>query len=125
MTDQSVRYLNMVQDWGLVKKTRVKRIPKRFAHQILDPGGIKQGGHLLDPGGVTDISRGLRSASDDTPGSRSERISHPGGPGGMPDDPDSNSEKNSAKFPTTPPERPRLNRHPTSLATASSVIPPG
>ncbi len=62
------------------------------------PSGIKHGSLVLTPVGVTEISRGLRSASDDTPGSEREAISHPGG---MPDDRDSISEKPSAKFPTT------------------------
>jgi hypothetical protein len=55
-----------------------KRTLNRFANRFLDPGG------------VTDISRGLRSVSDDTPGSKNAKLPHPGG---MPDDRDSISEK--------------------------------
>ena len=50
----------------------------------------------LEPGGFTEISRGLRSDSDDTPGSRTkENALHPGG---MPDERASVSEKRPHKI---------------------------
>jgi hypothetical protein len=61
----------------------------------LQPGGTRHRRNFFDPGGVTDISRGLRSVSDDTPGSRRERIPYPGG---MPDKRDSVSKISLGKI---------------------------
>jgi hypothetical protein len=59
---------------------------------------------------MTDISRGLRSVSDDTPGSEREAIPHPGG---MPDERDSISDTSNSKFPTAITSLPRWNHHNT------------
>ena len=57
---------------------------------------------------MIDISRGVRSVSDDTPGSEREAIPHPGG---MPDERDSISDKPNSKFPTAITEFPLWNHY--------------